>query len=415
MNTAGLVAWTAEHGSAVVTKKDITCAISSKLVRMLWEGVPTMALGSEVAGKARIDLVLDALAWQRTRYPGASELRLVVGVDAELSESKVLREHLGAIGTIATAIAGGPQIRLFVLDGGEPREMPLKPAEFTTGKPGEWAQLLEIAAHSTPPDAALELAGLVGHPSFGVYPKLSNKGKVWQLRLDGVEVGRLGAAGNTLALNTSNIDGMGEPRDTWKQVVGASTRPIDTGDLPSAAATLLALIDRWQSIADGPLRHGHPEHALEAWILSGRLVLVADGNALAPAAVAGPVLRSAQFPTLWGDITSPARYLDALLRDGQGRPWAVELKDQFAGGGNGAYLRDGIAQAILYRHYIRSCIELNPFFDSLGLSRVDCQAALAFPAHAPGADAIVASHHEIAAMCDVHVIEFPYPGGHESH
>ena len=62
------------------------------------------------------------------------------------------------------------------------------------------------------------------------------------------------------------------------------------------------------------------------------------------------VLAAAQFPTLWGDVTRPARYLDALLADCEGRPWAVELKDQDAGGGHGAYLRHGIGQAVLYRH-----------------------------------------------------------------
>jgi hypothetical protein len=101
------------------------------------------------------------------------------------------------------------------------------------------------------------------------------------------------------------------------------------------------------------------------------------------------MLAAAQFPTLWGNVTRPARYLDALLADDLARPWAVELKDQDAGGGHGAYLRHGIGQAVLYRHYIRSAAALDPWFALHGLQRTQCQGALAFPTAAPSTAGVI--------------------------
>jgi hypothetical protein len=108
-------------------------------------------------------------------------------------------------------------------------------------------------------------------------------------------------------------------------------------------------------------------------------------------------------------VTRPARYLDALLADDEGRPWAVELKDQDAGGGHGEYLRHGIGQAALYRHYIRSAAELDPWFASHGLQRTACQAALAFPTAAPSTAKGIERLRSLAARFDVDVVEFPRP------
>jgi len=121
-------------------------------------------------------------------------------------------------------------------------------------------------------------------------------------------------------------------------------------------------------------------------------------------------LAAAQFPTLWGDVTRPARYLDALLADHVGRPWAVELKDQDAGGGHGAYLRHGIGQAVLYRHYIRSASDLDGWFSLYDLKRTECDAALAFPTGSSGASATLGRLRALAKLYAVEVIEFDRPG-----
>ena len=199
------------------------------------------------------------------------------------------------------------------------------------------------------------------------------------MRLDGLEIGRTGPTGTTLRLNSTDLTKPGEPHRSWQQIVGLD--PIHY--TPEHLDDLVVLVDRliaaWTTV-DSPgavLKHGQAEHALEAHILSGRLTLDTQAG---PLRLAVPfrsgMLAAAQFPTLWGDVTRPARYLDALLADRHGRPWAVELKDQDAGGGHGAYLRHGIGQAVLYRHYIRSAAELDPWFEHHALKRRECRAAL---------------------------------------
>ncbi|MFZ4720621.1 MAG: iron chelate uptake ABC transporter family permease subunit, partial [Ilumatobacteraceae bacterium] len=187
----------------------------------------------------------------------------------------------------------------------------------------------------------------------------------------------------------------------------------DLSQVDSLVSYIDTLISAWSKgqTEGAVLQHGQAEHALEAHLLSGRLALTAPQG---PLRLAVPfrsgTLGAAQFPTLWGDVTAPARYLDALLADDEGRPWAVELKDQDAGGGQGAYLRHGVGQAVLYRHYIRSASALEPWFDRHGLHPEDCQAALAFPTASAGAAATIERLRQLAEVFDVNVIEFARPG-----
>jgi hypothetical protein len=64
---------------------------------------------------------------------------------------------------------------------------------------------------------------------------------------------------------------------------------------------------------------------------------------------------------------------------------------------------------VLYRHYIRSAAELDPWFELHGLDRTSCQAALAFPKAAPATEKIIKRLRALAALYNVEVIEFPRP------
>lgn len=85
-----------------------------------------------------------------------------------------------------------------------------------------------------------------------------------------------------------------------------------------------------------------------------------------------------QFPTRWDSHTTTAgRYLDALLRDGD-VPWAVEMKVE--GGSGFGYYRKAVAQAVLYRHFIRSATPLKDWFASRhGLDPAECRACVVVP------------------------------------
>lgn len=93
-----------------------------------------------------------------------------------------------------------------------------------------------------------------------------------------------------------------------------------------------------------------------------------------------------------------------------GRSVLEAVKDQKAGG-HGVYLRQGIGQAVLYRHFIRSADAFAPWFTHHGLDRVGCRAALAFPIAAAGAAKTIDRLRDLAARYDVEVIQFVRPGG----
>lgn len=263
---------------------------------------------------------------------------------------------------------------------------------------------------------AADLVAAIHHPSFALYPKLTSQksAEPWQMRLDGLEIGRAGTKTTTLRLASRNIDAPKEPRVTWRKVVGDQTLAFTPKSTARLVELVNSLIGEWSDPGNpaAVLGHGQREHALEAHVLSGRLGLTVPSGPLRPAVpFRSGMLGAAQFPTLWGDVAGPARYLDALLADEASRPWAVELKDQDAGGGHGAYLRHGIGQAVLYRHFIRSATELDPWFNHHGLQRIECRAALAFPVAPAAAAKTIARHREMASRYDIDVLEFVRPGG----
>lgn len=421
MDTRALAQWAEAHAAGDVDQSsDRSLSLASRLLRFRWNGAPTVGLGSDVDGKARIDSVLDGVSWFLARRDATDDtLRLILGILTEEDAAQPpLKEHLGAIGTMISELESGPVIRVWLITpNGKPTEITVRKPAFTTTTPQRWSGMLMSVAAKPVTGMAADLVAAVNHPSFALYPKLTSQtsAEPWQMRLDGLAIGSAGFATATLELPSNNPDAPGEPRDTWRRVIGQGPIPFAPSSADHPITLIKELIDSWTT-ADNPaavLSHGQPEHALEAHILSGRLQLATADMPLHPAVpFRSGVLRAAQFPTLWGNVTSPARYLDALLCDDEQRPWAVELKDQ-ASGGHGAYLRHGIGQAVLYRHFIRSADPLEPWFAQHGLKRLECRAALAFPAAATRTTGKIAELRDLASRYNVEVIEFDRPGAPE--
>ena len=179
-------------------------------------------------------------------------------------------------------------------------------------------------------------------------------------------------------------------------------RPLlfDETTIDSAAQALRALNDLIDQHGTG-----QPEHTLEARVLRHSITVEPDGEPLDVWLEDALVSRGSQFPTLWTE-TGSTRYLDALLRCGS-VPWAVELKVRKSGG-SGSYYRHGLAQAVLYRHFIRSAKPLHPWFKEKGVEPRSCEAALGFPhlPHAPVAyQERIAVLRRLGEIFDVKVVE----------
>lgn len=419
MDRNALLAWAEEYADGpVTTKRDNKLSLSSKLLRFPWNGAMCVAVGSDADGKTRINAVLDAVALLLDQpESNPNSVHLLVGVGPEGQRDPKIREHLDAIGTLVSELRGPTTVRVWVLaEGAQPVEFATRKCECTTNTPENWPKMLMTAALTPVTGMAVDVVrAMSGYPSFALYQKLTSQksAEPWQMRLDGLAIGLTGPSRTTLRLASKDLTKLNEPGVSWNNVVGPAAlyfAPDQIGDLIELIDKLVA---RWSStsLSGAVLAHGQAEHALEAHVLSGRLILNSSGG---PLRLAVPMregmIASAQFPTLWGNDTPKRHYLDALLADDQGRPWAIELKDQDAGGGHGFYLRHGIGQAVLYRHYIRSTAALEPWFQLYGLKRTECQAALSFPTAAVTTSKKIERLRSLADLYDIEVIEFKRPG-----
>jgi len=150
------------------------------------------------------------------------------------------------------------------------------------------------------------------------------------------------------------------------------------------------------------------EHMLESAVLNQRVpVEIAPG---------GPVLEPVapapqppfQFPALYAH-DGPARYIDAVMRHDDSL-WVVELK--VGSQGEGQYYRHALTQALLYREFIRSAVELHPWLinNMPGLATSGplwCQAAVAFPKLQSRRKNLLSRLRETALQLGVRVIELP--------
>jgi hypothetical protein len=197
----------------------------------------------------------------------------------------------------------------------------------------------------------------------------------WSLRLEGLEVGRADANQVKLGVGEDGKHGaQSRKRASWVSATG-HTSPLVTADAGEASRVISTFAEEWQGL--GATYVGHDEHALESRILRGATSIDIDGKPLSLIKPDPVVNWGSQFPTKWGP-GGKYRYLDALLRDGL-TPWAIEMKVQ-GGAGVGQYYRHAVAQAVLYREFIRRATPLHdPWFKDQGLRASECEAAVVVP------------------------------------
>lgn len=370
-------------GSDPVATQDRKNSISSKVIRCHYDGQRAVAVAAEHGAKVQIPALLDLLDLNHHVWGRQDEVTLVVGQPSS--------EALDAVGTLVSCMTSGPAVRVVSLAGdGTARDVDAQAQTFASdAEYPRWKGLL-MAVESGPPQllrdlvaAVKEKAGSRHRESGGAlraYQMLSSKGR-WSLRLEGLEIGRFKADAGRLDVGKLGSRGdESTQRKAWKQATGATGGiDVDGRTLDEAASKVLAFATTWLPAVEpgGSASLKQDEHALESRVLRGHAPVDVPGTGRLQLIRKDDVVNwGSQFPTKWGRGGS-ARYLDALLRDGR-TPWAVEIKIQ-GGTGVGGYYRHAIAQAVLYRHFIREAQPLDPWFEKFDLDRGACQAAVLVP------------------------------------
>lgn len=294
-------------------------------------------------------------------------------------------EALGAISTLTKSLPEVPSVdlRQLVNDQWVRAQSTWDPSDSAT-HPG-WAGLL--SAVEEPPTLVRDLIGMANLESLRAYPRLSTKAG-WSLRLEGLEVARLTAKGGTLGVGRDGeVDPDGQParskpRKRWIQVTGLKD-PLPLTDDQESRETAVRAILEFAADWFEAVRTAKPEqneHALESRILRGAVTLNIDGTRLDLVQDDPHVNWGSQFPTKWGP-EGRARYLDAVLRDGQ-IPWAIEMKIRGSGGVS-QYYRHAVAQAVLYREFIKAAKDLYFWFERFGMDPLQCRGAVVVPVMTP--------------------------------
>ncbi|WP_167043427.1 hypothetical protein [Salinibacterium sp. ZJ454] len=389
-------------GANPISERDRRNSISSEVIRCTLNGEPAVAVGAEYSVKTKVGALLDLL--DLTLADGELPERVTVLIGNNGAPSH--REAIDALCTLRDAFTGSSRIRLLTdaADGTLTEVEDSAPDFSACASAVSWLPELTRLGEAPPP-LIVDLISRVGHPSLRAYPDLIGWPQ-WSLRLEGLRVGSADAHGGWLDVGELGRFGdLSDHRLTWLTVTGALARIEFTADsLDTAAQVLARFATSWTGYGTTP--PDADEHTLESRILRGAVpVVVADGATLQSVRPDAVVNWGAQFPTQWGESGGTSRrFLDAILRDGS-TPWALELKVP-AGGGVGRYYRHGIAQAVLYRHYIRSATPLHPLFASQQppLDPTACRAALVVPRLQPGTG-WRDRHRALASQFDVELVE----------
>lgn len=396
--------------TAIDATSDRSNSVMNTVVRCVRQGRRTVAVGTDTRTPIGgfLDLVHLHLhgADVRDGTPVVpDEVTFLLATDESDTETE------GAVRTLAAQLDVGFQVDLCRLTShGE--VLPISAAglddlgDHRKYRYTDWLGLLTGVEDQPPPLVQRLLAG-VPREELRAYPVLGSKDG-WALRLEGLEVAQVGPDRGWADVGADYDGRRGPERTTWLEVAPEGRLAIADGDgsVDAAAAAINRFADAWAEVRNTSGRHN--EHALESRVLrglvpvrtsSGELDLLRGENGTR-------VTWGSQFPTRWGRTTARgARYLDALLRDGE-TPWALELKVE-GSQSVGYYYRHAVAQAVLYRHFIRSATHLAPWFERLGLDHTACRAAVVVPTFRPEHRKWRDRLLPVCGVFDVELVEVP--------
>jgi hypothetical protein len=364
-------------------------SISSEVIRGVHERrraviVPGTGTSRSSYAKPQIDALVDLLHLYRCTAPPdevtvANELDIIVGCARP--------EARDALSTLIRNLRGAPAVRVFDYrrDGTITRLADTRFDPATERRTLGWQRLLSEVSQRELPPLARAVMDKVRQEELRAYPMLSQPGW-WSIRLEGLDVARLDAAGGFVDIGkTGKGNAVSPARKVWLQTAGPGVPTEVRAEDPGTSAAAARQIARFAAAWLDPGGTQQNEHALESRILRGYTPIDVPGigtlDLIPPptADLKGYVNWGSQFPTLWG-TGGPARYLDALLHKGR-TPWAIEIKVDIGGSGTGivGYYRHAISQAVLYRQFIRAATPLHAWFQGQDLDAGDCRAAVVVP------------------------------------
>ena len=389
---------------------DFAVGIGQQVIRCRFRGARAVALGSETSPKTQIAALLDLLDLRLSTpathhgVPVATD-RVAVLLGGRHKDSA---EAVDALQVLA-GVLQGPAVEVYEHDAAGHWRLTDRPLYAPSVAAEHYAKLL-AAVPSEPPALVKQLIAEVGNHALRAYPMLASRGKTWSVRLEGLQIGVLSAAGGWLDVGRTGRQGaVGPERTHWQARTGWQTKQVLTpGALGDAAHRVGLFATSWlaqpETPGAGPARQD--EHALESRILRGAVPLTTDVNDVLQLLRPHPQVNwGSQFPTRWGH-GGKARYLDGLLRVGP-VPWALEMKIAPTSGGLRQYYRHAIVQAVLYREFIKRSAPLEPWFLGQGLNRALCRAAVVVPSLAEAPKVLIPLQRLCEAF-DVMLIQVPH-------
>lgn len=349
-------------GGRVEESPDKNLGISGNYLRTTLDGVPVFAVGAEKDATTRIDALVHGIHWCRNRHASATRFTIVWGARGDRRDHRVLDPVATLLVRYHGDLAVQPSLDFQVWT-------PSAPDLSSEG--GRWEAPLMSRLDPRLPATLEALACAVGSDSFRWYRTVTDDS--WSGRVEGLEVCTVEATGSQGRLDVGRPGKSG--RESHERLAflriagnhaGAFLLPRDQ---QTVATTLREVVRARET---GVLRKAQPEHLLESRVLRSAVKVLVDGTRpLEPVARMAPF----QFPTVWTPGGDP-RFVDALMHHGS-TPWVVELKVQT--GGQASYYRHAVAQAVLYREFIRTAKPLYGWFKAQGLNPKDCRAAVAVP------------------------------------
>jgi hypothetical protein len=252
-------------------RPDNALSISSEVIRGVHEGRRTVVVpGSGTSRsytKPQIDALVDLFHLYRCTAPPdgvtvPSELDIILG--------GARPEASDALFTLVRSLTGALAVRIFDYrrGGAITRLADTRFDPATEQRTLGWRRLLSEVRQRRLPPLVRDVMDQVGREELRAYPMLAQPGR-WSIRLEGLEVARLNAAGGFVDIGKAGKDNAVSPaRRVWLEAsepdVARTLRAGDPGAIAAAARQITRFAAAWLNRAASSRTNTHWNHGFSA-------------------------------------------------------------------------------------------------------------------------------------------------------